>query len=89
VTYGVPMIVVPNTIEQSVNAARIEQLRCGLYLDHAQLSPAALQEAAARILTDPTRTSGLHLLRDSFKRAGGAQLAVDMIDRFKAEHGLT
>ena len=38
VTYGVPMVVVPNTIEQTINAARIEQLRCGLYLDHTQLS---------------------------------------------------
>jgi len=89
VTYGVPMIVVPNTIEQSINAARIEQLQCGVYLDHAQLSVETLRASVASILTDPDTTSGLGRLRDSFEEAGGTQLAADVIGRFKEKHGLS
>ena len=88
VTFGVPMIVVPNTIEQSVNAARIEQLQCGLYLDQAGLTVERLRTAVARILSDPGLTSGLGLLLDSFKEAGGTQLATAVIEQFKQKHGL-
>jgi len=88
VVYGVPMIVVPNTIEQSVNAARIEQLRAGLYLDHADLTVQKLQTAVAKILADPATTSGLSPLLNSFKEAGGAQLAADVIGEFKEKHHL-
>ena len=88
VTFGVPMVVVPNTIEQSINASRIEQLSCGLYLDQAQLTVETLQTAAAKVLTDPTTSSGLGPLLDSFKAAGGTQLAADEIGAFKERHGL-
>jgi MGT family glycosyltransferase len=88
VTFGVPMVVVPNTIEQSINASRIEQLSCGLYLDQAHLTIEALRTAAAKVLTDPGATSGLGPLLDSFKAAGGTQLAADEIGAFKERHGL-
>ena len=88
VTFGVPMVVVPNTIEQSINASRIEQLSCGLYLDQAQLTVETLRAAAAKVLTDPAATSGLGPLLDSFKAAGGTQLAADEIEAFKERHGL-
>lgn len=88
VTYGVPMIVVPNTIEQSVNASRIEQLRCGLYLDHADLTVESLQTAVTQILTDPTKSEGLAQLQQSFDEAGGTPLAADVIDTFKERHNI-
>ena len=89
VAYGVPMVLVPNTIEQTINAARIEQLRCGLYLDHTQLSVDTLQEAVTSVLTDPATSGGLAQLQGSFREAGGTQLAADVIDQFKEEHGLS
>jgi MGT family glycosyltransferase len=86
VSFGVPMIVVPNTIEQSVNAARIEELKCGLYLDHAELTVESLKTAVIQILTDPTASSGLSRLLDSFQEAGGTALAADVIEEFKQKH---
>ncbi len=88
VTYSVPMIVVPNTIEQSINAARIEQLQCGIYLDQTQLSVETLRASVARILTDPATTSGLAHLLNSFEEAGGTQLAADAVEQFKKRHNL-
>jgi UDP:flavonoid glycosyltransferase YjiC (YdhE family) len=82
------MVVVPNTVEQSINAARIEQLQCGVYLDHAQLTVETLRAAVDRVLTDPAASSGLGRLRESFEEAGGAPLAADVIQEFKAKHGL-
>jgi MGT family glycosyltransferase len=88
VAFGVPMVVVPNTIEQSINAARLEELRCGLYLDLAQLTVETLQNAAMRVLQDPTLSSGLPDLLQSFEDAGGTQLAADTIDQFKQLHAI-
>ncbi len=86
VTFGVPMVVVPNTIEQSINAARLEQLQCGLYLDLAQLTVDTLQHAATQVLIDPNLSAGLSALRQSFEEAGGMQLAADTIEQFKQRH---
>jgi MGT family glycosyltransferase len=88
VVYGVPMIVVPNTIEQSINAVRIEDLQCGLYLDHAQLDVESLQTAVSKIFSDSSTTSGLDDLLASFKDAGGTTLAANVIREFKEQHHL-
>ncbi len=88
VTFGVPMVVVPNTIEQSINAARLEQLQCGLYLDLAQLTVETLQHAATHVLIDPNLSAGLPALRQSFEEAGGTQLAADTIEQFKQCHNI-
>ena len=82
VTFDVPMIVVPNTIEQSINAARIEQLQCGRYLDHAQLTVDTLRTTVRALLADPDVADGLARLRASFDAAGGTQQAADAIEAF-------
>jgi len=89
VTYNVPMIVVPNTIEQAINAVRVEQLRAGLYLDDSQMNSGKLRQAAEAVLAQPSVTSGLEQIRRSFKEAGGVRRAVDAIQAFKKEHQLT
>ncbi|MFN2201203.1 MAG: macrolide family glycosyltransferase [Caldilineaceae bacterium] len=89
VTYGVPMVLVPNTIEQTINASRIEQLSCGIYLDHKQLTAKSLEEAVSKVLSDPAASRGLGRLQESFREAGGTQLAADSVDRLKAKHGLS
>ena len=71
VTFDVPMIVVPNTIEQSINAMRIQQLQCGRYLDHAQLTVDRLRTSVHELLADPHVADGLARLRASFAAAGG------------------
>ncbi len=66
VYYGVPMIVVPNTIEQALNAARIEQLHAGIYLEPDRLSPGILLRAVESILADPRIINGIEEIKLSF-----------------------
>lgn len=86
---NVPMIVVPNTVEQATNAARVEQLQGGLYLDHKGLSADKLKQAVKRILSDPVFSAGLERIRTSFVEAGGIQRAADAIDTFKHTNNLS
>ncbi len=88
----VPMIGVPNTIEQSVNAFRVEQLHGGLYLEPEKLTADAgggadmLRAAAEQVLADPQIPPGLQKIRQSFLDAGGVEAAVEAIQTFKQEH---
>jgi MGT family glycosyltransferase len=82
----VPMIGVPNTIEQSVNAFRVEQLHGGLYLEAERLTAEKLREAAEQILADSQIPHGLEEIRQSFLDAGGVPAAVEAIQFFKQEH---
>jgi MGT family glycosyltransferase len=85
----VPMIVVPNTVEQATNAARVEQLQGGLYLDHKGLNADKLKQAVKRILSDPAFSAGLERIRTSFVEAGGIQRAADAIHTFKHTNNLS
>ena len=89
VMYGVPMIVVPNTIEQAINAARIEKLQAGLYLDPGQLTSAGIRRAAEMVLADPAMATGLRQIRRSFEEAGGVTRAADAIQGFKQSYQFT
>ena len=76
VTYGVPMVVVPNTVEQAVNAARIEQLGAGVYLESSAVTPNALREAVGAVKSEAT-VAGLSRIADSFEAAGGVERALE------------
>lgn len=84
----VPMIGVPNTVEQSVNAFRVEQLQGGLYLEPEKLTPDKLQTAAEQVLGDPAIPEGLEKIRQSFLEAGGVETAVAAIQTFKQTHDI-
>lgn len=83
-----PMIVVPNTLEQSVNALRVEQLGAGRYLPPREMTATSLREAVESILGDAGMAVALDKIRDSFVLAGGAQQAADAVAAFKNRHGL-
>ena len=82
------MIVVPNTIEQAINAARVEQLNAGLYLDSSRLTSVKLRQAVESLLTKSSTTFGLGQIRRSFEEAGGVQRAADAIHALKESRGL-
>ena len=84
----VPMVVVPNTIEQAVNASRVEQLHGGRYLEPDRLTAEKLLRATEEVLADPLVPPGLELIRQSFLDAGGVEQAVIAIQDLKLRHGL-
>ena len=88
VMYGVPMIVVPNTVEQALNAARVEQLLGGVYLESHKLTVEQLQITADKMIADPAFRTGLKRIRHSFLDGGGVQRAAKAIEKFKHRYDL-
>jgi len=88
VMYGVPMIVVPNTVEQALNAARVEQLLGGVYLESHKLTVEQLQITADKMIADPAFRTGLERIRQSFLAGGGVQQAAEAIEKFKHRYDL-
>lgn len=84
----VPMILVPNTVEQAMNAARMEQLGGGIYLEPERLTAEKLRTTAAAVLQDASVPVALATIRQSFLESGGVDAAADAIDRFKKERNL-
>lgn len=88
ITFGVPMVVIPNTIEQTVNAARVEELGAGRFLPQDKLTAVQIRETAVAVLNDSQVQPALEKIRISFAEAGGVQRAADAIEVFKKKHGL-
>jgi MGT family glycosyltransferase len=84
----VPMVVVPNTIEQSINAAILEKLVAGLYMEHSQVNVETLQNAIDKGVNDLALKEGIEKIRKSFLEAGGDRRGADEVQIFKSKHGL-
>ena len=85
----VPMIVVPNTVEQAVNALRVEQLQGGRYLEPAAVNITTLRETAQNVLANGELQNGLRQIRNSFLEAGGIGRGVEIIQSLKSSHGIS
>ncbi len=78
-SFGTPVVVVPHTAENAVNARQVVELGIGLTMRHDELSPAALRAAVEHVASDAgvrERSAGL---RRDIASAGGAARAVDML----------
>ncbi|NMO54856.1 hypothetical protein HH310_27190 [Actinoplanes sp. TBRC 11911] len=78
---GVPVVALPLTPEQRLNAARLAELGAGSVGELATLTPADLRELAGRLVVD--RAFGRTLERDfgPHTSTGGARLAADTVER--------
>jgi UDP:flavonoid glycosyltransferase YjiC (YdhE family) len=81
---GVPVVTVPQTVEQESNAVRVEQLGLGVRLDPAGLTPQALRAAVDRAATDPGIAAHVARLRRDIAEAGGAVRAADVVEALPA-----
>jgi MGT family glycosyltransferase len=81
---GVPVVTVPQTVEQESNAVRVEQLGLGVRLDPAGLTPQALRAAIDRAATDPGIAAHVAQLRRDIAEAGGAVRAADVVEALPA-----
>lgn len=77
--YGVPLVCVPQMLEQEVNARRVEELGLGVRLDAARLTADDLRAAVDAVTGDATVRAGLDRMRDAVRTAGGAVAAADAI----------
>ncbi|MCM1386835.1 MAG: glucosyltransferase [Bacillus sp. (in: Bacteria)] len=77
--YQVPLIMYPQTSEQSGVAARVEQLGAGIPLH--KVCPAAIREAAEQVLHTSSYRENATVISDGFKKCSGAKGAADKIER--------
>ena len=77
---GVPLVMLPQTSEQTGVANRVAQLHAGIRAEKA--TPTAILTAVQTILTDPSYRQNAAKLRESFLSCPGAAGAADVILAF-------
>lgn len=75
--FGVPLVMLPQTVEQSGVAERVYQLGAGIKL--AKTDEASILYAINTMLTDDTYKQNAMALSESFKQCSGAKGAADKI----------
>ena len=78
--YGVPLVCVPQMVEQEVNAARVAELELGVRLDPEGLTADDLRAAVDAVTGDDAMRAALDRMRDAVHKAGGAVAAADAIE---------
>jgi len=83
--YGVPMLLLPKTIEQQLNARRIHKLGAGIDTRAEQDVPATvLKEETSKLLANPSFKQNAQKIGDSFSQTGGVGAAVDAVEEVPA-----
>ena len=77
--FGVPLVMLPQTSEQSAVAVRAEQLGAGLRL--RKTTPDAIRAALEKAMDDPSYRENAEKIGASFRASGGAKAAADCIER--------
>ena len=83
-SFGVPMVVVPQGADQPMVARRVAELGAGLAITRRPDGSGPITAAARRVLTDPTFAASAARLRTAQHDAGGAPRAADAIESFVA-----
>ncbi|MBL8154688.1 MAG: hypothetical protein JNM70_10940 [Anaerolineae bacterium] len=78
--YGVPLLLVPQQMEQMFTAQRAAHLGAGVMLKPGQVSARTLREQTERLLSNPSFKAEAQRLGDSLRAAGGAARAADIIE---------
>jgi MGT family glycosyltransferase len=82
---NVPVLAVPQMVDQFVVAERVAALGCGQMLTNAQLTPSSLRAAVVRLLNQPTYRQRATAIGATLRAAGGTQVAVAAIEQVLAE----
>ncbi|MBW4437362.1 MAG: hypothetical protein KME04_09530 [Pleurocapsa minor GSE-CHR-MK-17-07R] len=83
--FGVPLLVVPQTVEQRGVAGRVQELGAGVMLADDTPSTEQIRAAATRIFENPSYKQTAARLAEGFRAAGGQERGADEIIRFIAE----
>jgi MGT family glycosyltransferase len=78
--YGVPLVCVPQMVEQEVNAARVAELGLGFQLHPEGLTADDLRAAVDAVTGDDAMRAALDRMREAVHKAGGAVAAADAIE---------
>ncbi|PLS09625.1 macrolide family glycosyltransferase [Neobacillus cucumis] len=83
---GVPLIVIPQSADQPIIAGQVVKIGAGITLQMQNLTSAQLREGADHVLNHPSYQNAVGNIRESFRKSGGYQQAVDEIFEFTCEY---
>ncbi|WNG41601.1 glycosyl transferase [Archangium violaceum] len=86
-SYGVPVVVIPQMAEQPLNAHRVVELGLGLALDKDTVTVEQLQQAVARVSSEPEFRTKMRALQQDVRGSGGYHRAAEAILEFRARQG--
>lgn len=78
-SFGVPLVVVPQMWEQGMNGRRVQELGLGLMLDRDTITAESLRAAVEQVAHDAEIHTRLQSMLDEISQAGGYQRAADAI----------
>ncbi|GHO97062.1 putative UDP-glucosyltransferase YjiC [Reticulibacter mediterranei] len=78
-SFGVPLVVVPQMWEQEMNGRRVQELGLGLSLDRDTITGESLRAAVEQIAHDSGVHTRLQSMQSEIHQAGGYQRAADAI----------
>lgn len=81
-SFGVPLVVVPQMMEQSVTAGRVQEMGLGVALQNEEVTPSVLAAAVARISTESSFAEEVAKMRVHIREAGGYPRAAQAIMDF-------
>jgi MGT family glycosyltransferase len=80
--FGVPLVVVPQMMEQEINARRVQELVLGLTLEKETLTTEKLRAAVSQMTHNADFHARVQEMQQEMRQAGGYRRAVDEIIRY-------
>ncbi len=84
--YGVPMVAIPQMIEQAMTAQRIAEMGLGVMLEKEAVNVTTLREAVERVANEASFRERVQSMQRITREAGGYLRAADAIMQFAEEH---
>ncbi|GAA1656229.1 glycosyltransferase [Fodinicola feengrottensis] len=78
--FGVPLVAVPQMVEQEVNAGRIAELGVGVRLDRTTVDAEQIRAAVRQVSTDPGIRANTVKMQRQIRAAGGRAAAADAVE---------
>jgi MGT family glycosyltransferase len=78
--YGVPMVAIPQAVDQPANADQLERIGVGRHLRNDPPSASEIRDAILDVAEDPQLRLRLNAIRDELHRVGGPHHAADAVE---------
>ncbi|MGH3439306.1 MAG: glycosyltransferase, partial [Sciscionella sp.] len=79
-SYGLPLVVAPIRDDQPIIAEQVTRAGAGVRLRFDRAGATQIGNAIDAVLAEPEYTESAQLIRDSFRDAGGVELAADRLE---------
>ncbi|MGC4807687.1 macrolide family glycosyltransferase [Micromonospora sp. DT233] len=83
--FGRPLVIVPHTPEQTLNAARVAELGLGLMVEQAEFDAERLRAAVEQVVADPRFGQRVARMREAMLAGGGPARAAEVVEGWLRE----